>query len=84
MEVVKKEIELPKELSEVATLVVELLKDIVEKKDIAAISAENLPLLMTAVNGFDAMKEELKDDKVFDLAALMVADIVKVLKKKKA
>lgn len=84
MELIKKEIELPKELSEVSTLVVELLKDIVAKKDVAAISAENLPLLMTAVNGFDAMKEELKDDKVFDLAALMVSDIIKVLKKKKA
>lgn len=38
---------------------------------------------MAAVNGFEAMKEELKDDKVFDLAALMVADIVKVLKKRR-
>lgn len=83
MELIKKEVELPKELSEVATLFVELLKDILDKKDISVISAENLPLLMNAVSGFDAMKEELKDDKVFDLAALMVADIVKVLKKKK-
>lgn len=84
MEVVKKEIEVPKELNEVCVFVVELLKDIVAKKDIAAISAENLPNLMAAVNGFEAMKEELKDDKVFDLAALMVADIVKVFKKKEA
>ncbi|MBK7490899.1 MAG: hypothetical protein IPI17_02035 [Nitrosomonas sp.] len=84
MEVVKKEIELPKELSEVATFVVELLKDIMAKKDVATISAENLPLLMAAVNGFDAMKDELKDEKVFDLAALLAADIAKVLKKKTA
>lgn len=84
MEVVKKEIEVPKELNEVAVFVVELLKDIMAKKDIAAISAENLPNLMAAVNGFEAMKEELKDEKVFDLAALMVSDIVKVLKKKEA
>ena len=83
MEVIKKEIELPKEMSEVATFVVELLKDIMDKKDIAAISAENLPNLMAAIGGFEAMKEELADEKVFDLAALMVADIVKVLKKKK-
>lgn len=84
MEVIKKEIELPKEMSEVATFVVELLKDIMDKKPLADISAENLPNLMAALGGFEAMKEELKDDKVFDLAALMVADIVKVLKKKKA
>lgn len=36
---------------------------------------------MAAVNGFDAMKDELKDEKVFDLAALLAADIAKVLKK---
>lgn len=84
MEVIKKEVELPKEMSEVSTFVVELLKDIMEKKPIADISAENLPNLMAAVGGFEAMKEELKDDKVFDLAALMVSDIIKVLKKKKA
>lgn len=83
MNVVKKEVELPKELSELSTLVVELLKDIVAKKGVTAISAENLPLLMTAVQGFDLMDEELKDDKVYDLAALMVSDIIKVLKKKK-
>ena len=84
MEVVKKEIEVPKELNEVCVFVVELLKDIVAKKSVTDISAENLPNLMAAVNGFEAMKEELKDDKVFDLAALMVADIVKVFKKKEA
>lgn len=82
MEVVKKEIEIPKELSEVATFIVELIKDIMAKKDIATISAENLPLLMAAVNGFDAMKDELKDERVFDLAALLASDIAKVLKKK--
>lgn len=84
MEVVKKEIEVPKELNEVCVFVVELLKDIIAKKSIAEISAENVPNLMAAVNGFEAMKDELKDDKVFDLAALMVADIVKVFKKKEA
>jgi len=84
MEVIKKEIEVPKELNEVCVFVVELLKDIIAKKSIAEISAENVPNLMAAVNGFEAMKDELKDDKVFDLAALMVADIVKVFKKKEA
>lgn len=83
MNFIKKEVELPKELYEVSTLIIELLKDIVEKKDIAVISAENLPLLMAAFQGFDQMSEELKDEKVFDLAALMVSDILKVLKKKK-
>lgn len=84
MQLVKKEVELPKELSEVAIFVVEILKDIMAKKDIAAISAENLPNLMAAVQGFENMAEELKDEKVFDVAALMVSDIIKVLKKKPA
>jgi len=82
MNVVKKEVELPKELFEVSTFVVELLKDIVAKRSIAELSAENLPNLIAAVNGFEELKEELKDEKVYDLAALMVSDIIKVLKKK--
>ena len=83
MEFIKKELEVPKELNEVATLIVSLVEDIVAKKDLAVVAAENLPLLMTAIQGFEAMQEELKDDKVYNVAVLLVSDLVKVLKKKK-
>lgn len=83
MEFIKKELEVPKELNEVATLIVSLVEDIVAKKDLALVAAENLPLLMTAIQGFEAMQEELKDDKVYNVAVLLVSDLVKVLKKKK-
>lgn len=84
MEFIKKELEVPKELNEVATLIVSLVEDIVAKKDLALVAAESLPLLMTAIQGFEAMQEELKDDKVYNVAVLLVSDLVKVLKKKKA
>lgn len=83
MEFIKKELEVPKELNEVATLIVSLVENIVAKKDLALVAAENLPLLMTAIQGFEAMQEELKDDKVYNVAVLLVSDLVKVLKKKK-
>lgn len=83
MEFIKKELEVPKELNEVAILIVSLVEDIVAKKDLALVAAENLPLLMTAIQGFEAMQEELKDDKVYNVAVLLVSDLVKVLKKKK-
>lgn len=82
MQLVKKEIEVPKELLEAGTLVVELLKDIVAKKDITAITGENLPLLMSALEGLGQMKEELESEHVYDLVAFLVADLIKVFKKK--
>lgn len=83
MEFIKKELEVPKELNDVAVLVVALIEDIMLKKDLAVIAAENLPLLMAAIQGFEAMQEEIKDDKAYNVAALLVSDLMKVLKKKK-
>lgn len=83
MEFVKKELEVPKELNDVATLLVAMIEDMVAKKDLGAIAAENLPLLMTAIQGYELIQEELKDEKVYNVAAILVADIMKVLKKKK-
>ncbi len=83
MEFVKKELEVPKELNDVAVLIVALVEDMVAKKDLATISAENLPLLMSAIQGFEAMGEELKDEKMYNAIAMLVVDLMKVLKKKK-
>lgn len=82
MQVIMKELELPKELTEVCVFVVELLRDVVDKKPIAELTAHNLPRLMLAVQGFEHMGEELKDDRCYDVAALLVSDIIKVFKKK--
>lgn len=82
MNLVKKELEVPKELNDVAVLIVALVEDLVAKKDLATISSENLPLLMAAVQGFENMGEELKDEKMYNAAIMLVVDLMKVLKKK--
>lgn len=61
MSVIKKEIEIGKELSEIVDLVAAIIVDIKAKKDIATIAAENLPALMVAVQGFDQLVPEAKE-----------------------
>lgn len=84
MEFVEQTVKLPKELSEVKTALVELVKDIAEKKDLAVVIAESLPLLVKAIEGFDKMDEELKTPEAANVVALLGAEIFAALKKKEA
>lgn len=72
-------VRLPKESQDVRVLLVELIKDIKEKKPIAQIASENLENLMKAVEGFEKIPNEVKDESFYDLSALMASDIAKVL-----
>ncbi|MDD0852977.1 hypothetical protein HBN50_07710 [Halobacteriovorax sp. GB3] len=56
----KVELEVGKESEEVAVAVAELIKDIREGKDVATITAENLPNVMRAVEGYDQIDDEMK------------------------
>lgn len=80
MDLVKREVEVPKELNDVGVLVVELLKDIKAKKPVSAIISENIANLYAAVEGFDQLGAEAKAKEAFDFYALLAADIGKALK----
>lgn len=64
MELVKVESLVGKETKEVFELVAELIKDVKAKKDWATIGAENLPLLLKAIEGVSALPEEVKSKAV--------------------
>lgn len=60
MELIKVELSVGKESKEVFEAVAELIKDFKAKKEWAAIAAENLPLLLKAVEGVSGLPEEIK------------------------
>lgn len=60
MTTVKVEIEIGKESKEVFEAVAEIIKDVKAKKEWGAIAAENLPLLLKAVEGVTELPEEIK------------------------
>lgn len=60
---IKKEVEVSKDLSEVGDLVVELIADLKAKKELSLVMAENMPLLLKAIEGFDQALVEAKDAK---------------------
>lgn len=64
MEPIKKEVLYAKETGELMTLLIELVKDLKAKKDVSALAAENLPLLIAAMDGMDKIPEEAKDKHV--------------------
>lgn len=80
MELVKVEVEVPKEMKEVADFIVGLVQDIKEKKSVTAIAAENLPALMGAVQGFESLSAESKSEQAYALYGLLVGDLIKALK----
>jgi hypothetical protein len=80
MNLVKVEIDVPKEMLDVKTFLVELVADIKAKKNVGAIASENLPNLVAAIDGFSALGEEAKSEQANNLYGLLVADLIKVLK----
>lgn len=79
IETVNKTLVVGKETSEVADALRELILDIRAGKDIAAIASENLPGVVTAVEGYDKIDEEIKHESRADTSGYVVAQIFKGL-----
>lgn len=74
-------VEVPKELNDCLVMLVELVKDIKDKKELAVIVSENLPNLIAAIDGAQKIPEELKGPGVYKAAGLFAGEIVEALVK---
>lgn len=83
IELVKQELSIPKELHDIKVAIVELIKDIKDKKEMGLIVGENLPLIMSAIQGYEKLGEELKSEFAPNAAAVLAAEIAAVLLAKK-
>jgi len=83
MDVVKIEVEVPKETWEIAKFFVDLIVDIKAGKSTSEVVAENLAGLVTAIEGFEKLSEEVKSKDIYAAAALIGADLVSALMAKK-
>lgn len=75
---VKVEMEVPKELKEIVDAMNGILAHFVQKKPIAEIAAQ-LPAVMTAVEGWDKVAEEVISDGKDEAAAYLVHKIMGTL-----
>ena len=80
MEKVNHTLEVGKDFKEVVDFLRGLLDDIRAKKEVAAIAAENLPLLMAAVDGYDNLDDAVKGENLDDSAAYLVQQLLQALK----
>ena len=83
VQLLKKEVEVTKEASEVFFALAELVKDIKAKKSVAEIGQENLSNLFAAVQGFEMLDDEVKHKAFFKTAGLGLGDIAEALLEKK-
>ena len=72
----KVELNVPKESKEIVDAVDAILEDILAKKSVAEIAAENLTGLFEAVSGFDQLDDEFKAQGRDDLAAYLVQKVM--------
>lgn len=72
MQTVTVTMEVPKESKEVVDCISSILKDVKAKKTVAEIAAGSLPKLVTAVDGFNAIGEEVKSANKDELAGYLV------------
>lgn len=79
VEVVKISVEVPKEMNDIATLVIGVVQDLKAGKSPMDIAGENLPALMTAIVGFEKLGIEAQHAGAIDCGALMGAGITKAL-----
>ena len=68
-----------KEVKEDFDLVEAIAVDIKAKKNAAEIAADCLPKLISALEGVDKIKDEIKDEAIYDTAALAIASLGKAL-----
>ena len=59
MDVLSRELEVGKETTEIFEGLAELIKDIKAGKEVGVIATENLPALITMIDGYDKIKDEL-------------------------
>lgn len=84
VETVKVEMNVPKEAKEIVDFVAALLADALAKKPIAVIAADVLPKLMSAIDGYSGVADELKSEHKKELAAYLVMQVMDALEKKAA
>ena len=77
--IIKKEVELCKESTEVFEALESIIKDIRAKKAVNEIAVGNLQKLMTAVEGFEMLDEEVKNEHFYETAGLGGARLTKAL-----
>lgn len=75
MAVIKKEVEIAKELDDCLALVIELVKDLKAKKALDLVLSENLPGLMNALGGIDQIGDELKLSAAYATIGLRVGEL---------
>jgi len=74
------EVKVCKEVKEVFDLIEAVAVDIKAKKTAAEIASDVLPKFIAALEGVNLISEELKDDAIYDTAALAIASLAKKLK----
>lgn len=82
VQLLKKEVEVTKEASEVFEAMAELIKDIRAKKGVAQLTAENLQGLMKAIDGFDQLDDEVKHKAFYKTAGLGMGEMAEALLEK--
>ena len=80
---VEKNVKVAKETTEVFDAMASLVRDIKLGKPVTEIASENLPKLMTAVEGFDKFDDEYKADHYGNTVAFGVGAMVDALRTKK-
>lgn len=62
VELIKEEVECPKELNDVRKAVVAVVEDVKAGKDVGEIATGNLQLLADAISGLDKIPDEISED----------------------
>lgn len=80
MAYVKEEVNVCKEVKEVFELIEVIAIAVKGKKEVAVIAAECLPKLIIALEGVNAISEEIKDEQIYETVVLSAVKIIKSLK----
>jgi len=70
MAIEKREREVAKEVDDVAKLLVDLVSDIKGGKDVASIVSENIPGLISAIDGMQNIKKEIESNRKVVLSTI--------------
>ena len=79
VQLVKKEVEVTKEASEVFEAMAAIIKDIKAKKPVTEIAVGNFKKLSDAVEGFEQLDDEVKHKAFYKTAGLGMGDIAESL-----
>ena len=79
MQTVPVTFDVPKEGKEVVDALTALTKDLVAKKSVSEITVDVLPKLLTAVDGFNGISEEVKSENKDELAGYLVRQLMDAL-----